>query len=926
MKEHPPPPLPPKDAATTPLIERPPPPAVFFNRSSPTPLSSSIAQRRLQQKKPMGLQLGTAVGSPLASAGPLPPPPLATATGTWTLKTPAAIPDAQHTGRHHHHESSGKRVPPIGSNDSSGRLARAVATPATLPGIPVPTVCGDTKESLKSFEEAVNASALSSSFALRSSLLSTSAVSHLPKPEMRKAPTNKSGSSKQSQKQHKRVSGLNFLGSAMLASKLSERTTGATNSGGLVIDMRKPADYINSHITSAIEMTAPTTLVKRPNFPIQRLLALLHPTEAERQLVAQWKQAPWVIIYGEGTPEETASEDSLLVALARKFMSEAPDTCCVYVLEGGYTEFSRLHPALCEFNTGATPRGELLPTVNLSLPAQGVRPTVDLNHPMLRKMRQTPGGGFDPNEVISMRMPPEFAALKSLSTSTPPSTAMEPAELPALASSAAAPLTPRGFASLDEMQLKVLPAYLRLVANPDTGPGILMKLYAFLDSAENQRIITMIGDHGVVTENNRYTISAGIELGTKNRYTNILPFDSTRVKLQRRWSRLAAGSRADKGKAAVGRGGNVNKPLPPLPPGTPLAAVGDIAPVGTPIGGISGSAAHLRLRMQGDRPVSYDHSAAVAGTPTQLASPLFGGGEGTIGSQQMTMLMAKRSSQRVDIGKKGKGSLIGDYDDDGHHAAVDMDGSSGADVADFWSTVSAGSGGDSSESDYINASYLSYFGGPLYIAAQGPLPEAMGDFWHMVWEQKSRVVVMLTKNAEHGRAKCHQYWPISLGGSMTYGEIEVVFEAEALHPDDHSVVARRLKLTNAGSSVIVTHLQYLGWPDHGVPENPLGVLRLRQLARRAQTEAEVEHGTGRRIPMVVHCSAGCGRTGAFCAIDTLLTFAETQPMVAGLDADGDVSMDNGDDEPAQLKQQSHTGPVPQALRSESNSSLDSNSA
>ncbi|KAJ2809944.1 hypothetical protein GGI24_007113, partial [Coemansia furcata] len=254
----------------------------------------------------MGLQLGTAVGSPLASAGLLPPPPLATATGTWTLKTPAAIPDAQHTGRHHNHESSGKRVPPIGSNDSSGRLARAVATPATLPGIPVPTVCGDTQESLKSFEEAVNASALSSSFALRSSLLSTSAVSHSPKPEMRKASTNKSGSSKQSQKQHKRVTGLNFLGSAMLASKLSERAAGATNSGGVVIDMRKSADYINSHITSAIGMTAPTTLVKRPNFSIQRLLALLHPTEAERQLVAQWKQAPWVIIYGEGTPEETA--------------------------------------------------------------------------------------------------------------------------------------------------------------------------------------------------------------------------------------------------------------------------------------------------------------------------------------------------------------------------------------------------------------------------------------------------------------------------------------------------------------------------------------------------------------------------------------------------------------------------------------------
>ncbi|KAJ2438177.1 phosphotyrosine-specific ptp2-like protein, partial [Coemansia sp. RSA 2424] len=186
--------------------------------------------------------------------------------------------------------------------------------------------------------------------------------------------------------------------------------------------MRKSCDYVNSHIVSAIGMTVPTTLVKRANFSVQRLMTMLHASEAQKQQLAHWKQAPWIAIYGEGTYEDTASEDALLVLLARKFMGEAPpgSSCNVYVLEGGYAEFSRLYPAMCEYGDSAGGRksvvGELAP---LPLPAaisaleEPDMLTVDLDHPMLRKLRQTPGGGCDPNEVISMRMPPEFAALKS---------------------------------------------------------------------------------------------------------------------------------------------------------------------------------------------------------------------------------------------------------------------------------------------------------------------------------------------------------------------------------------------------------------------------------------------------------------------------------------------------------------------------------
>ncbi|KAI9479189.1 protein-tyrosine phosphatase-like protein, partial [Coemansia mojavensis] len=178
-----------------------------------------------------------------------------------------------------------------------------------------------------------------------------------------------------------------------------------------------------------------------------------------------------------------------------------------------------------------------------------------------------------------------------------------------------------------------------------------------------------------------------------------------------------------------------------------------------------------------------------------------------------------------------------------------------------------------SKCDYVNASYIAYFDGPLYIATQGPLPDTVNDFWLMVWEEHSRVIVMLTKEFEFGRPKCHRYWPAHVGEATMYGDLRVEFQAEAQHPDDSGVIARRFRLTRPSvskSSMCITHLQYVSWPDHGVPENPLGVLRLQQLARQAQSEAELQAEAENlsRIPMIVHCSAGCGRTGAFCVIDT----------------------------------------------------------
>lgn len=160
-----------------------------------------------------------------------------------------------------------------------------------------------------------------------------------------------------------------------------------------------------------------------------------------------------------------------------------------------------------------------------------------------------------------------------------------------------------------------------------------------------------------------------------------------------------------------------------------------------------------------------------------------------------------------------------------------------------------------------------------YISTQGPLPATFNDFWQVVWEQNSHVLVMLTKEEEMNKIKCHRYWPSELNNPLHYGDISITLTEEmiqpvktmeeALNPDD-VVIVRTLLLSRSGQERQVTHLQYTGWMDFGVPDNPLGTLQIIQMADEAQ--AMYKHAG----PMIVHCSAGCGRSGAFCAIDTVL--------------------------------------------------------
>lgn len=144
---------------------------------------------------------------------------------------------------------------------------------------------------------------------------------------------------------------------------------------------------------------------------------------------------------------------------------------------------------------------------------------------------------------------------------------------------------------------------------------------------------------------------------------------------------------------------------------------------------------------------------------------------------------------------------------------------------------------------------------PQYIATQGPLEWTVGDFWRMVWERDVSVVIMLTKEIENGRVKCGHYWPEE--GAPIKGER---FDVEQVEVDDgEELITRVVAVTNkeTGESRNVTQFMYTAWPDHGLPPSTTAYL---ELSRRAD-EANVT-----KAPLVVHCSAGIGRTGTFCTV------------------------------------------------------------
>ncbi|XP_030677668.1 receptor-type tyrosine-protein phosphatase H [Nomascus leucogenys] len=175
-------------------------------------------------------------------------------------------------------------------------------------------------------------------------------------------------------------------------------------------------------------------------------------------------------------------------------------------------------------------------------------------------------------------------------------------------------------------------------------------------------------------------------------------------------------------------------------------------------------------------------------------------------------------------------------------------------------------------SDYINASFMPGLRSPQeFIATQGPLPQTVGDFWRLVWEQQSHTLVMLTNCMEAGQVRCEHYWPVD-SQPCTHGHLRVTLVGEEVM-ENWTVRELQLLQVEEQKTLSLRQFHYQAWPDHGVPSSPDNLLAFWRMLRQ-WLDQTTEGG-----PPIVHCSAGVGRTGTLIALDVLLRQLQSQGLL-----------------------------------------------
>jgi len=164
-------------------------------------------------------------------------------------------------------------------------------------------------------------------------------------------------------------------------------------------------------------------------------------------------------------------------------------------------------------------------------------------------------------------------------------------------------------------------------------------------------------------------------------------------------------------------------------------------------------------------------------------------------------------------------------------------------------------------SDYINANWISDLQGnkEAYICTQGPKDFTVADFWRMTFENKINVIVMLTRLIEDGVEKCAQYWPSHLNEEVNYSGIKLTLLKEETQAN---IIIRELNITMGGESSQCTQIQFTAWPDHGVPPESDYIFL---------SDKTDELNVAKR-PILVHCSAGVGRSGTFCTVSSYIHY------------------------------------------------------
>lgn len=184
--------------------------------------------------------------------------------------------------------------------------------------------------------------------------------------------------------------------------------------------------------------------------------------------------------------------------------------------------------------------------------------------------------------------------------------------------------------------------------------------------------------------------------------------------------------------------------------------------------------------------------------------------------------------------------------------------------------------------NYINANLVTVpKAARQYILTQGPLETTISHFWLMVWEQKSSVIVMLNKCIElENFVKCEEYWPKRIGDTDVYDNVKLSVTMKGIQNFKHYTMRKMLLADKISEKTrTILQFQYTAWPDHGQPESPTSLLRLITAVRKAGGLYKMDE------PTVVHCSAGVGRSGTFCLIDSILSMVESQGSTEGIDID-----------------------------------------
>lgn len=179
-------------------------------------------------------------------------------------------------------------------------------------------------------------------------------------------------------------------------------------------------------------------------------------------------------------------------------------------------------------------------------------------------------------------------------------------------------------------------------------------------------------------------------------------------------------------------------------------------------------------------------------------------------------------------------------------------------------------GADAAGTDYINANHVTAtVGGQQlwYIASQGPMRNTFEDFWAMVWQQRAKLIAMVTGLQEGGRIKCDRYWPENEGEEILYGDFGVTIDRRR-NCGAYTATCFRVRSVATGEQRAVWHLHYTSWPDFGVPTDQGMLAFLGEIREVRQALG------GMDVPVVAHCSAGIGRTGVLIMTDVALAKLE----------------------------------------------------